>query len=129
MTERFFLVITLVAGLFLIIKLLNNRQLNKVKYTLHGLTSNKEKTPHIIYFWSPQCQQCQNMQKPVIDDLSHKFDCSIKRINIVEDFDIAKKWNVRTVPSTYILNSLDDIMFINNGFKSEKEILTQLEKL
>jgi thiol-disulfide isomerase/thioredoxin len=129
MIERFLFVITIVIGLFLMIKYLKYRQLKKVKSIADKLINTDATAAYIVYFWSPQCQQCETMQKPVLNTISHKFGYSIRKVNIVEKDNMAKQWNVRTVPSTYIMNSIGEIEFINNGFKSEKEIITQLETL
>jgi thioredoxin-like negative regulator of GroEL len=129
MIERFLLIITIIIGVFVIIKYMKYRQLKKIKSTLHELADDKETEPYIVYFWSTQCQQCQNVQQPILNSISQKFGYSIKKVNISENDDIIRQWNVRTVPSTYILNKFGEVEFINNGFKSEKEIISQLETL
>ena len=129
MIDRFLLIITIVISLFCIVKYLKYRQFRKVKSISNKLADNKQTTPYIVYFWSPHCPQCKTMQQAILKRISQKFSYSIRKINITEHNNMVKKWNVRTVPTTYILNSSGEIKFINNGLKSEKEIIAQLRNL
>jgi thioredoxin 1 len=62
----------------------------------------KEVSMKLIDFWAPWCQPCK-MMDPILDEIQEEFpNLEIERVNVDEDIDYARDFNVTSVP-TYIL--------------------------
>lgn len=55
----------------------------------------------LAYFYSPTCAACR-AQTPVIDALDQEYE-GIFKINVAEDFEIARAIGVRSTPTTVII--------------------------
>jgi thiol-disulfide isomerase/thioredoxin len=88
----------------------------------HGL-------PTILYFWTEQCAQCFSQQSPALSKLQQSYnDFNLVSFNALNEENIVKKLNIKTVPSTAIISS-DKVKFVNNGFAGEKLLLSQLKEV
>jgi thiol-disulfide isomerase/thioredoxin len=88
----------------------------------HGL-------PTILYFWTEQCAQCFSQQSPALSKLKESYnDFNLVSFNALNEENIVKKLNIKTVPSTAIISS-NKVKFINNGFAGEKLLLSQLKEV
>ena len=85
--------------------------------------------PTILYFWTEQCTQCFSLQKPALTKLEGKHkNFNLISYNAFNEKDVVKKLNIKTVPSTVILSRQNEVKFINNGFASEKLLVSQLRE-
>lgn len=55
----------------------------------------------LLDFWAPWCNPCKLMD-PVLNEVQKEYNIFIEKINVDENADIAKQYNVSSVP-TYIL--------------------------
>ena len=86
--------------------------------------------PTILYFWTEQCAQCNSVQKPAILKLKEegtKFN--FIPLNVINDLEITKHLNIKTVPSTIVLNHEKKINYINSGYTAGNILKEQLNKL
>ena len=81
----------------------------------------------LVDFFATWCGPCQ-MLSPILEEISNKRnDIPIVKVDIDENMEIALKYEVEVVPTLKlfkngkILNSLE-------GFKSEKELIEEIEK-
>jgi thioredoxin 1 len=82
----------------------------------------------IINFTAPWCGACQ-MFKPIINQLQEEFKddtrISIQRIDVSENEELAKTYNVRSLPTTlFLLNSVEMEKVI--GATNKKNILEKI---
>ena len=86
--------------------------------------------PTILYFWTEQCSQCNSSQKPAIIKLKNEgHEFNFISLNAIKESEITKQLNIRTVPSTIVLNSEKKIRYINSGYTADSILKEQLKKL
>ena len=79
----------------------------------------------VIKFWAPWCGPCR-MYAPTFDKVAEKYNGQVEAINVNvdEDQDLARKYNVRSIPHTILVKE-DGTEIIKTGVLSE----TALEEL
>ena len=71
----------------------------------------------ILKFYSPCCGQCKVVTKEFKD---HPIDASVKDINVMENPEIADKYNVKSLPTILLLNDKEEVLETWHGIvKSE----------
>jgi thioredoxin-like negative regulator of GroEL len=86
--------------------------------------------PTIVYFWTEQCAQCNSVQKPAILKLKDEGnEFNFISLNAIKEVEITKYLNIKTVPSTVVLNAEKKINYVNSGFTAGKILEEQLKKL
>ena len=130
MLNRIILLVCVMSFVYVCMRYLKKRQENTVKAATSQHSAHTT-TPTILYFWSPQCQHCKTTQKPILEKLQEKKQAALalRMININDKPDEAANWGVRTVPTTYVLDSLGNLVHINNGVATEKQLLNQLDSV
>jgi thioredoxin-like negative regulator of GroEL len=88
--------------------------------------------PTIVYFWSDGCHVCKNTQKRILEGILGEYGCEqlmLTAYNIDESPDVAKKWGVRTLPTTFLLDSAGTIKYVNNGLIVAETLRSQLKTM
>ncbi len=85
--------------------------------------------PTILYFWSPDCKQC-NLQEHYINESISKLENSVgkvnfRKINALLESEFAEKFNIITVPTTIVLSSTGQITSRNHGLVNSVKIIEQ----
>lgn len=62
----------------------------------------------VLIFSAPWCGPCK-MYKPMVEAYSDEHNFTVEYINIDDDEDTAKKYGVRGVPTTIILDKDDNV--------------------
>lgn len=78
----------------------------------------------IIIFSALWCSPCR-MFKPVLDKISKELNIPFYAVNIDEELELATELNIRSVPTTFLYNSSNEITIIL-GAKPELEIISNL---
>ena len=58
-------------------------------------------------FYSPCCGQCKVVAKEFKD---HPIDASVEDINVMENPEVADKYNVKSLPTILLLNDKDEVV-------------------
>jgi thioredoxin-like negative regulator of GroEL len=122
----------IVLGILLIVISMLQRKFRTGKVTnslqLPGnITLKDSSLPTVLYFWTEQCVQCKNSQKPVLNNLKKENNnFNLVNINAVEQKHITSLFNIRTVPSTIIFSKDGESRFVNNGYANESELARQI---
>jgi len=82
----------------------------------------------ILFFKSDFCTQCLNLQKPVLNNIQTK-NISIYTIDAPSAETLTKKFRIRSVPTTIVVNNQGQAKYINRGFVNEKILLEQLQQV
>lgn len=130
MYER--LLITLVMILFFsaVLLLMKRRQITSASRA--SQQSNKTSKPTIVYFGSNGCAACKRTQRPILEKILAEYGNErlvLTAYDVDESPDIAKKWGVMTLPTTFLLDSTGTIRHVNNGLIVLENLRKQLEPL
>lgn len=97
-------------------------------FSLVGMLPNK---PVIVYFTTPDCVPCKTIQRPALNQLAGVMGDKLQVIEIdaVQQPDIAKKWGVMSVPTTFLLDAHGKARYVNNGVARVEKLMEQLQSL
>lgn len=86
-------------------------------------------TPAILYFTTPDCVACKTVQRPALARLQERLGdrLQVVEINAQEQPDLASRWGVLSVPTTFILDQNGQLRHVNHGATRADALLHQLE--
>ncbi len=89
------------------------------------IESNKDNL--IVLFTSPTCPPCL-MLEPIMDELIDNKICSVAKINVLENQDLASKYDVSATPTSFIIknNEIKKVVLGYKPFDSWKQIIETL---
>ncbi len=128
---RFGLTIGIIAvGLFLY-WLVNQRLLLKAQSNMLSLFSDLPNKPVIVYFTTPDCVPCKTVQRPALNEVSSVLGekLHIVEIDATEHPDLAQRWGVMSVPTTFLLDARGEARYVNNGVARVEKLMEQLKTL
>ncbi len=87
--------------------------------------------PAILYFSSPDCAPCKTLQSPTIRKVCSEYGerLQLLEVDVTQHPDVAKKWGVVTLPTTYILDQNGQPKEINLGIARAEKIRSQVEHI
>lgn len=82
----------------------------------------------LVYFTTPTCVPCKTVQRPEIAKLESILGNKIQilEIDATERPDMANRWGVMSVPTTYLINPQGKLLHINHGVKRAHQLLMQI---
>jgi thioredoxin 1 len=111
--------------------MLNYVALRRARSRRLGLERIEQGRPVLVYFTTPTCAPCKTVQRPAIRRLSDLMgDClQVVEIDASTQPEIARLWNVMTVPTTYILDNKGQPRYVNHGVTLYDELVRQMANL
>jgi thiol-disulfide isomerase/thioredoxin len=84
----------------------------------------------LVYFTTPSCVPCKTIQKPAIQSLSQLLGNGLHVIEIdaSEKTDLASRWGVMSVPTTFIFDPKGNLLHINHGVTRTETLLKQIRQ-
>jgi thiol-disulfide isomerase/thioredoxin len=84
--------------------------------------------PRILYFSTPYCVTCREMQEPALERLQRLAPVSVEIVHVdpVEQPEVAKQYRVLTVPTTAVFDCEGKLVEINYGYASFAQLAQQL---
>ena len=76
-------------------------------------------------FYSPCCGQCKVVAKEFKD---HPIDAPVKDINVVENPEVADKYNVKGLPTILLLNDKEEVLETWNGIVKSEVINSEIKE-
>ena len=76
-------------------------------------------------FYSPCCGQCKVVAKEFKD---HPIDAPIKDINVMENPEVADKYNVKSLPTILLLNDEDEVVETWHGIVKSEVINSKIKE-
>ena len=80
----------------------------------------------IIKFEALWCGPCIRL-KPIINKIQDKLNLEVENIDVDEDSDLIREYNVRSVPTLIFLKD-NEFMEQTLGFKTENELMEIINK-
>ena len=95
-----------------------------------GLDNFRASVPAILYFTTPDCAPCRTVQGPAMEQLRAEFGerLQIVTVDASERTDLADKWGVLSVPTTFIIDMHGQPRHVNNGVTSAGKLRQQLRE-
>jgi thioredoxin-like negative regulator of GroEL len=135
--ERLLILVVVLAGIFFLFRKFWVSKPQRVSNILSDISGSTDshmaidyKLPTILYFWTEQCAQCFGLQNPALSKLKQTYNnFNLVSFNALNEREIVKKLNIKTVPATAIISSgQNEVKFVNNGFAGENLLLSQLKE-
>jgi thiol-disulfide isomerase/thioredoxin len=82
----------------------------------------------VLYFTTPFCAPCKYAQRPALDKLQTEMGSTIEIIQVdaTQDPEAATRWNVQTVPTTFVLDETGEFRTVNHGVADYDTLRRQL---
>ena len=111
---------------------LNNRLiLGRAPTASLGTTIRSAGKPVILYFTTPSCVPCKTVQKPAIRQIKDALgeNLQVVEIDATEQPELARRWGVLSVPTTFVIDSRGQARHVNHGVARAEKLLKQLNGL
>lgn len=111
--------------------LLNQRLLVRARSNVFTLFNQLPNKPVIVYFTTPDCAPCKTVQRPALNRVSQLLGdrLQVVEIDATERPDLAKRWGVMSVPTTFLLDARGEARYVNNGVTRAEKLMEQVESL
>ena len=111
--------------------LVNHRLLLRAKNNIFTLFKKLPNKPVIVYFTAPDCVPCKTVQRPALDQIRNLLGEKLQVIEIdaSERPDLAKRWGVMSVPTTFLLDAQGEARYVNNGVARAEKLMEQIQAL
>lgn len=85
----------------------------------------------LVYFTTPTCIPCKTIQRPAIEDAKQSLGTELEVIEIDAQAqpELASRWGVLSVPTTYLFNRKGEMKHANYGVVRLEKLLEQLQQL
>lgn len=85
----------------------------------------------ILAFSSADCHQCHTMQTPALQRVTgaRKYQVSVEEIDAPGSPELARHYQVLTVPTTVVLDATGRVHAVNYGFASTQRLLEQVDEV
>jgi len=133
MLERLLVVMMLALAAVAIYQLYTRSQLKRVtKYSAQDTIVAGLRTgiPAIVYFTTPECIPCKTQQQPALQRLQAQMgdQLQIVQIDATQQPEIADRWGIFSVPTTFILDKQGRAGAVNHGVAHESKLKRQLQE-
>jgi thioredoxin-like negative regulator of GroEL len=84
--------------------------------------------PAILYFTTPECVPCKTVQRPALKQIQARMGDQLQviEINAQERTDLASRWGVLSVPTTFVIDERGQVRYVNHGATRADKLLQQL---
>ncbi len=86
--------------------------------------------PSILYFTTPDCVACKTIQRPALQRLKERLGdhLQVVEIDAQERPDLASRWGVLSVPTTFVIDETGQLRHVNHGATRAEKLLEQLRR-
>ncbi|NWG06230.1 MAG: thioredoxin family protein [Chloroflexi bacterium] len=128
---RFGLAVVIIGFGVFVYRRINQRLLLRAQNNVLSLSGKFPDRPVIVYFTTPDCAPCKTIQRPVLNKISSLMGDKLEVIEIdaTQHPDLAKRWGVMSVPTTFLLDAYGEARYVNNGVARMEKLMEQLQTL
>jgi len=86
-------------------------------------------TAAVLYFTTPDCVACKAVQAPVLRQLQDQLGDRLQVIEVDAQAqpDLASRWGVLSVPTTFILDRHGQLRHVNHGVTRADKLIRQIQ--
>jgi thioredoxin-related protein len=105
------------------------RVLEHVSYEDSLVLAKEQNKKVFVFFTGEFCSWCQKQKDVLLDQtvLNSLKDHVICFVDLLERKDLAKKYNVKLVPSYFIIDSSEKLIKKHTGYKSVDDLISWIE--
>ena len=126
---RLGLAVAIIVGAVAAYRLSNRWLLGRAGGRAADLPNGRPDRPVLVYFTTPTCAPCKTIQWPAIQkahgQLGKRFE--IVEIDAAAKPEMARRWGVMSVPTTFVLDARGQARYVNNGIARADKLIKQLE--
>jgi thiol-disulfide isomerase/thioredoxin len=128
---RFVLALGIIGVSIFLYKAVNRRLLLRAQSNMFSLFNTPLDKPVIVYFTTPDCAPCKAIQRPALNQLSGLMGDTLRVIEIdaTQQPDVARRWGVMSVPTTFLLDAGGNARYVNTGVARIEKLMDQLRTL
>ncbi|MEN4011543.1 MAG: thioredoxin family protein [Bellilinea sp.] len=128
---RLLLALFLISAGILAYALINRLLLHRAAAKNESLPGARRGSPVILYFTTPDCAPCRTIQRPALQQVQSVWgDClQVIEVDATQQTDLASRWGVLSVPTTFLLDDNGNPRFVNHGATRAEKLLEQLNQL
>lgn len=84
----------------------------------------------LVYFTTPTCVPCKTVQRPAIQKISDMLGNTLQvlEIDATQQPDLASRWGVLSVPTTFLINPHGQVRHVNHGVTRAEQLLLQIHE-
>jgi len=81
-----------------------------------------------VYFTTPTCAPCKTIQRPAIERLKTEMGdrLSVFEFDASQQPEVASRWGVLSVPTTYLVDPAGSVRFVNHGVAPIEKLRQQI---
>jgi len=93
------------------------------------LRQAQQNMPTVLYFTTPNCAPCKYAQRPALAQLQQEMGERFQLIQVdaTEDPAAATRWQVQTVPTTFVLDRSGKPTQVNHGVADATKLRQQIQ--
>ena len=116
---------------FVLSRIMNTMILLRTRVKVQQVPNFQTGQLSILYFTTPTCAPCKAIQKPALLQVREKMGDRLQVIEVDATArpDMAKEWNVLSVPTTFLIDAQGIARFVNHGATRAEKLLEQIKKL
>ena len=129
--DRLLLALAITAFGLALYWLYNRMLVQRARSNYAELPTYRPGVPAILYFTTPECLPCKTIQRPALKQIAERFGnerLTIIEIDAQEEPDLASRWGVLSVPTTFILDRRGDLKHVNHGVTRAEKLLAQVQE-
>ncbi|MCW5875928.1 MAG: thioredoxin family protein [Anaerolineales bacterium] len=113
------------------VHLLSRRAARRGEARLAELQPSGTASKVLVYFTTPSCVPCHTIQRPAIEQARRALGAALEviEINAEAQPQLAGRWGVLSVPTTYLFNRRGEMKRANYGVVRAEKLLEQLQQL
>ena len=127
MIERIIILVALIALGMIAYRAFNRWKLRRINEQDQLFAHFAPGKPGVVLFTAEYCYPCITQQKPAIRRLEEQMAVQVIEVDVEKNPEVARRWGVLSLPTTFILDRDGKPRDINHGVTSTEKLKRQLE--
>ena len=121
--------LTIILGALALYRLYNRATMLHTRSLAVSLLPADPDTSLLVYFTTPTCIPCKTVQRPAIELVKASLGERLKVVEIdaSKQPDVASRWGVLSVPTTFVVAPGGQVRYINHGVARAERLIAQLQ--